>query len=120
MNLRTVLAAVLLAGSALAQMPAKPGPEVKKLDYFVGTWTAEGTIPLGPWGAGGKFSVTHTSEWMTGNFFLETRSEIRMPPELGGESKSISFTGYDADKKVYSVVGKPFNGTLRQRRERFM
>ena len=102
MNLRTVLAVVLLAASALAQMPAKPGPEVKKLDYFVGTWTAEGTIPPGPWGSGGKFSVTHTHEWMVGNFFLQSHSDMKMPPDLGGDSKSIGFTGYDADKKVYT------------------
>jgi len=101
-NLRTVLAIILLAGSALAQMPVKPGPEVKKLDYFVGTWTGEGTIPPGPWGPGGGFSVTHTHEWMVGNFFLETHSDIKMPPDLGGESKSIGFTGYDPDKKVYT------------------
>ena len=33
--------------SAWAQMADKPGPEVKKLDYFVGTWTVEATIAPG-------------------------------------------------------------------------
>ena len=85
MSFRAVLVIILLAGSALAQMPAKPGPEVKKLDYFVGTWTAEGTIPPGPWGAGGKFTVTHTNEWIAGNFFVESHSEFKIPPDLGCE-----------------------------------
>lgn len=104
MNFRTVLVIVLLAGSAWAQLPEKPGPEVKKLDYFVGTWTAEGTIPLGPWGAGGKFSVTHTNEWVAGSFFLETHSDFKMPPDLGGDIKSTGFLGYDTDKNVYTSI----------------
>jgi hypothetical protein len=35
MNLRTVLVVILLAGSALAQKATDPGPELKKLDFFV-------------------------------------------------------------------------------------
>jgi hypothetical protein len=101
-KLRTVLAIILLVGCALAQIPAKPGPEVKKLDYFAGTWTAEGTIPPGPWGAGGKFSVTHKNEWIAGNFFLESRSEFKMPPALGGDRQSTGILGYDAEKNVYT------------------
>ncbi len=55
---KTVLvsALVLLTVSVWAQMGGAPGAEVKKMDYFVGSWTAEGTIAEGPWGAGGKFS----------------------------------------------------------------
>jgi len=99
-NLRIVLTVILLAASSLVQTSATPGPEVKKLDYFVGIWTGEGTIPPGPWGAGGKYSFTDTHEWMAGNFFLEVHSDTKMPPELGGESTSIGFTGYDSDKKM--------------------
>ena len=104
MNLRVVLAITLLAGSSLAQLPAKPVPEVAKLDYFVGAWTAEGTIPPGPWGAGGKFSVTHTYEWMAGHFFLESHSDFNLPPDLGGHSMSTGFLGYDADKNAYTSI----------------
>ena len=102
MNFRVVFAIILLAGSASAQMPPKPSPEVKKLDYFVGTWTAEGTISPGPWGAGGKFSVTRTNEWMAGNFFVESHSDFRMPSDLGGDRKSTGIIGYDAEKNVYT------------------
>ena len=104
MNFRTVLAIILLAGSAWAQLPDKPGPEVKKLDYFVGTSTAEGTIPPGPWGAGGKFSVMHTNEWVAGSFFLETHFDFKMPPDLGGDIRSTGFLGYDTDKNVYTSI----------------
>jgi uncharacterized protein DUF1579 len=99
---RTVLAIIFLSGFALAQMPAEPNPELKKLEYFVGTWTAEGTISPGPWGEGGKFSVSHTYSWMAGNFFLESHSEFKMPPDLGGDSESTGFIAYDAEKRSYT------------------
>lgn len=104
MYFRTALAIIFLAGCALAQTPAEPNPELKKLDYFVGTWTAEGTISPGPWGEGGRFSVTHTYSWMAGNFFLESHSDFRMPPDLGGDGKSIGFIGYEADKNAYTSI----------------
>lgn len=106
MKLSTALATLLVfafAASAVAQMPDKPGPQVKKLDYFVGTWTSEGTIPPGPWGNGGKFSSTETSEWMPGGFFLVSHSDFKMPAELGGDGKGTSIMGYDTDKNVYTV-----------------
>jgi hypothetical protein len=92
----------LLAAPAFAQMPGPPGPEVKKLDYFVGTWTTEGTVAQGPWGAGGKFTSTRTEEWMPGNFFVQGHSDFKMPPELGGDGKEVSFTGYDTDQNLYT------------------
>jgi hypothetical protein len=87
--------------------PPKPGAEVKKLDYFVGTWTTEGMVAQGPWGAGGKFSSTETAEWMPGNFFVEARSDTKMPAELGGESKGVLYMGYDTDQNTYT--GDEFN-----------
>jgi Protein of unknown function (DUF1579) len=91
-----------IAVPSWGQMPAKPGPEVKKLEYFVGTWTTEGTVSQGPWGAGGKFSSTDTTEWMSGNFFVVGHADFKMPPEIGGEGKETSFMGYDTDENVYT------------------
>jgi Protein of unknown function (DUF1579) len=104
MNLKAVLVLTLalFSTSAWAQMGEKPGAEVKKLDYFVGTWNVEATIGQGPWGAGGKFSSTNTTEWMAGNFFIEGHSDFKMPPELGGDGKATSFMGYDTDENVYT------------------
>jgi hypothetical protein len=95
-------ASLLVAVSAWAQMDTKPGPEVKKLDYFVGTWTTEGTVAQGPWGAGGKFSSTNTTEWMPGNFFIVGHSDSKMPAEVGGDSKEISYIGYDVNQNTYT------------------
>jgi hypothetical protein len=104
MDLKTILVSTLLlfTASAWGQMAPKPGAEVKKLDYFVGTWTTDGTIAQGPWGAGGKFSATDTMEWMPGSFFVEGHSDFKMPPELGGDGKATSFMGYDTDENVYT------------------
>jgi hypothetical protein len=103
-DFKTILVStlVLFTASAWAQMAPKPGPEVKKLDYFVGSWTVDGTIGPGPWGSGGKFSSTDTSEWMPGNFFVEGRSDFKMPPEIGGDGKAIAFMGYDTDANLYT------------------
>jgi len=94
---------ILFVASAWAQMSVTPGPEVKKLDYFAGSWTTECTIAQGPWGMGGKFTSTATSEWMSGNFFLQSHNDFKMPPELGGEGKGASFIGYDTDQNVYTL-----------------
>jgi hypothetical protein len=103
-----VAALVLFSFSAWAQMAPKPGPEVKKLDYFVGTWTTEGTVAQGPWGMGGKFTSTDRAEWMDGNFFVIFHSDFKMPPELGGEGKELSVMGYDTQQNTY--VYDDFNG----------
>ncbi len=104
MKLKTILAStlLLLTASAWAQMALKPGPEVKKLDYFTGSWTTDGTIAQGPWGAGGKFTATDTANWMAGDFFVEAHSEFKMPPEIGGEGKAVAYMGYDTNENVYT------------------
>jgi hypothetical protein len=104
MRFKTILLStlVLLTATVWAQMSPTPGAEVKKLDYFVGTWTAEGTIAQGPWGAGGKFSSTETAEWMPGKFFVESHSDFKMPPELGGDGKAVSYMGYDTEQNTYT------------------
>jgi Protein of unknown function (DUF1579) len=93
---------LFVAASALAQMNAAPGPEVKKLDYFVGSWSLDCTIAQGPWGMGGKFTSTSTNEWMPGNFFVQGHNDFKMPPELGGEGKGMMLTGYDTDLNTYT------------------
>jgi Protein of unknown function (DUF1579) len=92
-----------LASAASTQMtPPTPAPEVKKLDYFTGTWGSEAIISPGPWGPGGKFSDTDKVEWMNGGLFLVSHTDFSMPAELGGTGTSLSILGYDADKKLYT------------------
>jgi hypothetical protein len=81
------------------QGPPKPGPEVKKLAYNIGTWKTEGeTKPFGPM-PGGKITSTEKCEWYSGGFFVICHSESTGPM---GPSKGVSFMGYDPDQKVYT------------------
>jgi len=84
-----------------ARVP-KPSPEVKKLAYFVGTWKTHGTIAPGPWGAGGEFSWTETTKWMTGRFFLVGHWNFKMPADLGGDGEELFVIGFDASQSVYT------------------
>jgi hypothetical protein len=80
----------------------KPGKEVAKLGYFIGSWIVEGTIPPGPWGAGGPFSWTDETEWLSGNFFIVGHWDFKMPSHLGGDGQEIFIMGYDIENKVYT------------------
>ena len=88
--------------SGPAQTVARPAPEVAKLGYFVGKWATKGTILSGPWGTGGDFSWTETTEWMSGNFFVVGHWDFHMPAELGGDGEELFVMGYDAARSVYS------------------
>ena len=89
-----------MASSARAEVEIpKPAPELKKLDYFVGTWTAEGEIKPGPLGPGGKFTATNRVQWMDGGFFLVTHSEFHGAIGTGTET---SYMGYDSNDRTYT------------------
>jgi hypothetical protein len=85
-----------------AQTAAKPAPQVAKLGCFVGNWATKGTVLPGPWGAGGEFRWTETTEWMAGHFFVIGHWDFQMPAELGGDGEEIFIMGYDTNRGVYS------------------
>lgn len=96
----TCMTLLLGALSAQSQTEApKPAPELKKLDYFVGTWIADGEMKPGPMGAGGKFTGTNRVEWMDGAFFLVTHSAF---DGAFGKGSETSYMGYDSNDKVYT------------------
>ncbi|HKS95176.1 MAG TPA: hypothetical protein VJV74_03470, partial [Terriglobia bacterium] len=70
-----IVSALLLltttATTLYAQMtPRSPAPELKKLDFMSGDWTAEGTMTAGPPGTpASKWSMTSHAEWMEGNYY---------------------------------------------------
>ena len=105
MKRMTVLPAVctmFLAISIQAQAPQgppKPGPEVKRLAYNIGTWNMTGEAkPFGPM-PGGKVTGTEKCEWYSGGFFVMCHSEGTGPM---GPAKGVSFMGYDPNEKVYT------------------
>ena len=94
-----VLAFGIVASAQNPPAAPKPGPELKKLEYFVGNWSEEGDMKAGPMGPAGKFTGTDKIEWMEGGFFLigHGAGSSNMGSETG-----ISFWGYDTENKVYT------------------
>lgn len=95
-----LLAWLALAAIATAQMEMpKPGPELKKIDYFAGTWTLEGDINPGPMGPGGKVTENEKCEWMDGDFFLVCKVDFKSSM---GSGSGMSIMGYSTDDKTYT------------------
>jgi len=94
----TLLLGIALLARAKMELP-QPAPELKKLDYFTGTWIAEGEVKPGPMGPGGKFTGTNRVEWMEGGFFLVTHSEFN---GAMGKGMETAYMGYDSNDKMYT------------------
>jgi Protein of unknown function (DUF1579) len=97
-----VVAALMFVAAAMAQMQApKPGPEVKKLDVFVGTWTLDGNIKPGTMGhPGGSMTENEKCEWMEGSFYLVCHTDYKS--ESMGNGKGLSVMGYSTEDKAYT------------------
>jgi hypothetical protein len=95
-----VTAAVSLLGihalSAQEARAPKPGPEHKRLGYFVGNWTTEESGP------GGKITAVDRCEWFEGHFAVVCHTEEKSP---GSPGKSMHIFGYSAEEKVYTYYG---------------
>lgn len=76
-----------------------PPPELKKLDYFAGTWKSTGDLKPGPMGPGGKFTEVIHSNWMPGHFFLV---ENTTGSGIMGHLVEIAYLGYNAAEKNYT------------------
>jgi hypothetical protein len=100
MSTRSV-AVILICGFTsllLAQAPPappKPGPEHKKLEYFVGKWTGESEIKANAFVPAGKSVGTTTATLGPGGFYVESRAEGPLGTTLG-------IIGYDSQAKVYT------------------
>lgn len=98
----TALSVLLLTGLATPQNPQqapKPAPELKRLSFFQGTWKVEGEMKPGPFGPGGKMTGTDRAAWDLSRFFLVTHSDMSGG---GMNGKSVSYLGYDTQKKQYT------------------
>jgi hypothetical protein len=97
----SVAACVLLLGVSMRaqapQGPPKPGPEVKRLAYFVGNWKEEGKSTAH--GMAGPVSSTQKWEWVSGGFFIVGHSDNKSPV---GEFKIMAVLGYDPETKMYT------------------
>src|SRR5215471_5153949 len=87
------------AAAQNAPAPPQPGPEVKKLDYFTGTWHLSGEAKASPFGPAGKFTGTDNNQWMPGGFFLVSHNAASMQ---SGKTAGLAIFGYDTNTKVYT------------------
>jgi hypothetical protein len=78
----------------------QPSPEHKKLGVFVGTWKDEAEMKPGPFGPGGKLSLTESCEWFTGGFSIVCHTETK---GFMGDVTTLTVLTYDADDKVYRL-----------------
>ncbi len=71
------------------QGPPTPDPELKRLEFFVGTWTLKGrTLDSTEDNVSGQT----TFEWLPGGFFLQQRIELDF---AGYAVKGLEIIGYD-------------------------
>ena len=94
-------ASIQIVAAQAAEAP-KPGPEHKRLGYFVGKWKSEGEMKPGPMGPGGKMTSSDTCEWFEGQFTVICRYEGSGPT---GPTKGIGILGYNTEEKVYTYYG---------------
>lgn len=96
---------VFSSGLVLAQAPAgppKPGPEHKRLGYFVGAWHSEAEIKQNPFMPAGKMMSDDTCAWFEGGFAVVCNSTGTSPI---GPTKELGIMGYSTDEKVYTYFG---------------
>ena len=102
MSTRSSVAGILICGFTalvLAQAPPappKPGPEYKKLEYFLGTWKEEGEIKANGYVSAGKGVTTGTYTLGPGGFSVERRAEGQIPNTFG-------IIAYDSYAKAYTT-----------------
>lgn len=77
-----------------------PTPQHQKMDYFAGDWKLQGTMKVSPTVPGGDFTSTEHSEWVSGNFFLHTKSSMH---SVLGDMRGVRVMEYNAEDKVYTV-----------------
>jgi len=84
--------------------PQRPGsdPELKRLEYFVGTWTLTGEINTSLFGPGGKFTGTHRNEWSSDGLSLVSKWDEKRP---NGVDSGHAAYRYDSDQKTYRYHG---------------
>ena len=101
MSTRSSVAVILICGFTLLLLaqapppPPKPGPEHKKLEYFVGKWTVEGEIKANEFVPAGKTVSTETATLGPGGFYVESRAE-------GQFGTRLAIIAYDSHAKVYT------------------
>jgi len=98
-SLAALMLAVAMAAAQNPPAPPKPGPEIEKLKYFVGTWEQEGSVAASHMPGAGKYTGTFHNAMAPGGFFVEEH----FAGNTGKDKWTASaFLGYNANDKVYT------------------
>jgi hypothetical protein len=109
-RLLPILGLVALVPSlVLAQAPQKPtpGPEHKRLGYFVGNWRGESDVKQNPFMPAGKYTSSDKCEWFEGGFAVMCRNEGKGPK---GTMKGLGLISYSTEEKAYTYYGVDNSG----------
>jgi len=98
----TALPVATTPGQPATAQQSKPGLEVQRLAYYLGTWRGEGATKGGPFGPPGKLSSAMTCDWFAGGFHLVCRGEERGPT---GKRTFLNILAYDEKAKAYTEYG---------------
>ena len=109
-----MLVCVIAGAGARAQAPQRPGPEQKKFEAFVGTWTYAAAAKENPYGPAGQITGTDVFEMLPGGFFVTHHWDEKNPV---GNLKGVETWGYDPQKKAYAYnyytsFGEMGSGTI--------
>ena len=109
---RARLAVLLTAGLLTAALAARadekkteapgPAPELKKLDFFFGTWSNDAEVKPNAFMPAGRYTWMEKCDWFPGKFHLVCYSAGKSPM---GETHGLSIYGYDPEEKAYTYRG---------------
>ena len=93
-------------GQSMGMMMPKPGPEIAKLDYFIGTWMGEETVnfPGMPPGIKSKSKIV-TKRGMGGMFLVSDYAFTWGEGDMKGDMEAHFLWTYDAQKQSYRIWG---------------
>jgi Protein of unknown function (DUF1579) len=100
MSTRSVAAILICGFTSLLRAqappaPPKPGPEHKKLEYFLGKWTVKSEIKANEFVRAGKTVGTEICTLGPGGFYVECRAEGQLATRL-------AIIAYDSHANVYT------------------
>ncbi len=94
--LTVLLAQLVFWTTLLGQQPSdvrQPGPEEKRMGYFVGEWIEEVDVKPSPLNPGHKGTIHETCDWFPGGFQVVCHSP--------GPAAGLSIYSYSREEKVY-------------------
>src|SRR5215471_18168141 len=91
--------------------PPKPAPEMKQLDFFVGSWKCDGKMLASPFGAEHPIKDTATGKADLDGFWVHVRIEEKKTKESPMPLKGNFQITYDpVDKKFHAIWNDNFGG----------